>query len=124
MFRNFENCGVGSENWETAKIMLPEYYEPSVKKALAAFKPMEGQNIRERLKFFIDRILYSARDFEDFIKLLEDCKYEVRRGKYIAIKPPYAKRFFRLKSLGEDYSEYSLRKRISKSLSCRITAAL
>ena len=66
---------------------------------------MEGQNIRERLKFFIDRILYSARDFEDFIKLLEDCKYEVRRGKYIAIKPPYAKRFFRLKSLGEDYSD-------------------
>lgn len=73
---------------------------------------MEGRNIRERLKFFIDRILYSARDFEDFIKLLEDCKYEVRRGKYIAIKPPYAKRFFRLKSLGEDYSEYSLKNRI------------
>lgn len=36
----------------------------------------------------------------------------MRRAKYIAVKPPYAKRFFRLKSLGEDYSEYSLRKRI------------
>ena len=60
MFGNSENCGVGSENWETAKTMLPEYYEPSVKKALAAFKPMEGRNIRERLKFFIDRILYNG----------------------------------------------------------------
>ena len=99
---------------ENSTIYVPEYYEPSVKKALAAFKPMEGRNIRERLKFFIDRILYSARNFEDFIKLLEDCKYEVRKGKYIAIKPPYAKRFFRLKSLGEDYSEYSLRKRIER----------
>lgn len=103
------NCPFVEEN---STIYVPEYYEPSVKKALAAFKTIEGQNIRERLKFFIDRILYSARNFEDFIKLLEDCKYEVRRGKYIAIKPPYAKRFFRLKSLGEDYSEYSLKNRI------------
>ena len=46
---------------ENSTIYVPEYYEPSVKKALASFKPMEGQNIRERLKFFIDRILYSAR---------------------------------------------------------------
>lgn len=76
---------------ENSTIYVPEYYEPSVKKALAAFKPMEGRNIRERLKFFIDRILYSARNFEDFIKLLEDCKYEVRKGKYIAIKPPYCR---------------------------------
>ena len=97
---------------EDNTIYVPEYYEPSVKKALAAFKPMEGQSISERLKFFIDRLLYSAQDFEHFIKLLEANNYEVRRGKYIAVKPPYAKRFFRLKSLGEDYSEYSLRKRI------------
>lgn len=97
---------------ENNTIYVPEYYEPSVKKALASFKPMEGQSISERLKFFIDRLLYSAQDFEHFIKLLEANNYEVRRGKYIAVKPPYAKRFFRLKSLGEDYSEYSLRKRI------------
>lgn len=97
---------------ENNTIYVPEYYEPSVKKALASFKPMEGQSISERLKFFIDRLLYSAQDFEHFIKLLEANNYEVRRGKYIAVKPPYAKRFFRLKSLGEYYSEYSLRKRI------------
>lgn len=97
---------------EDNTIYVPEYYEPSVKKALAAFKPMEGQTISERLKFFIDRLMYSAQDFEHFIKLLEANNYEVRRGKYIAVKPPYAKRFFRLKSLGEDYSEYSLKKRI------------
>ncbi|MBP1550051.1 MAG: plasmid recombination protein [Oscillospiraceae bacterium] len=93
-------------------IYVPEYYEPSVKKALVSFKPMDGQNMRERMKFFIDRLLYSAQDFEDFIKLLKVNKYEVRRAKYIAVKPPFAKKFFRLKSLGEDYSEHSLRKRI------------
>ena len=102
-------CPFGEEN---NAIYVPEYYVPSVKKALASFKPMEGQTISEILKFFIDRLLYSAQDFEHFIKLLEANKYEVRRAKYIAVKPTYAKRFFRLKSLGEDYSEYSLRKRI------------
>lgn len=79
---------------ENNTIYVPEYYEPSVRKLLAAFKPMDGQTISERLKFFIDRLLYSAQDFEHFIKLLEVNKYEVRRAKYIAVKPPYAKRFF------------------------------
>ena len=60
----------------------------------------------------VDRLIYSASDFEHFIKLLEANKYEVRRRKYIAVKPPYAKRPFRLKSLGADYSECSLKKRI------------
>ena len=97
---------------EVNSIYIPEYYEPSVKKALAAFKPMNEQTYSERLKFFIDRLIYSARDFEHFIKLLEANKYEVRRRKYIAVKPPYAQRPFRLKSLGADYSECSLKKRI------------
>ncbi len=97
---------------ERNTIYVPEYYEQSVKKIAAAYKETEMTNIRERLKFFIDRILYSAQNFEHFIKLLEANKYEIRRGKYIAVKPPYAKRFMRLKSLGEDYSEYSLKKRI------------
>lgn len=97
---------------EVNSICIPEYYESSVKKALAAFKPMNEQTYSERLKFFIDRLIYSARDFEHFIQLLEANKYEVRQGKYIAVKPPYAIRPFRLKSLGADYSENALVKRI------------
>lgn len=97
---------------ENNAIYVPEYYEQSVMKALATFKPMNEQTYRERLKFFIDRLIYSAKDFEHFIQLLEANNYEVRRGKYIAVKPPYAKRPFRLKSLGADYTECSLKKRI------------
>ena len=97
---------------ENNAIYVPEYYVQSVRKALAAFKPMNEQTYSERLKFFIDRLIYSARDFEHFIQLLEANKYEVRRRKYIAVKPPYAKRPFRLKSFGADYSECSLKKRI------------
>lgn len=97
---------------ENNAIYVPEYYEQSIRKALAAYKPMNEQTYSERLKFFIDRLIYSATDFEHFIKLLEANKYEVRRRKYIAVKPPYAQRPFRLKSLGADYSECSLKKRI------------
>lgn len=103
------NCPFVEEN---NAIYVPEYYEQSVMKALATFKPMNEQTYRERLKFFIDRLIYSATDFEHFIKLLEANKYEVRRGKYIAVKPPYVQRPFRLKSLGADYTECSLKKRI------------
>ena len=103
------NCPFVEEN---NAIYVPEYYEPSVKKALAAFKPMNEHTYGERLKFFIDRLIYSARDFEHFIQLLEANNYEVRRGKYIAVKPPYAIRPLRLKTLGADYSENALKKRI------------
>lgn len=97
---------------EDSTIYVPEYYEQSVKKAADAFKPMGNQSIRERLKFHIDRLLYSANSFEDLLTLLEKQGYAVKRNKYTAVKPPYAKRFMRLKSLGADYSEYSLCKRI------------
>ena len=70
---------------ENNAIYVPEYYVQSVRKALAAFKPMNEQTYRERLKFFIDRLIYSATDFENFLKLLEKYHYEVRRGKYIAV---------------------------------------
>ena len=70
---------------ENNAIYVPEYYMQSVRKALATFKPMNVQTYRERLKFFIDRLIYSATDFENFLKLLEKYNYEVRRGKYIAV---------------------------------------
>ena len=43
---------------------------------------------------------------------MEKAKYKVKRGKYIAVQPPEAKTFIRLKSLGEFYSETALRNRL------------
>ena len=39
--------------------------------------------------------------------------YEVKQGKYIAVKHPNAERFVRLKSLGDDYCQGRLEQRIS-----------
>lgn len=105
------NCPFVEEN---NTIYVPEYYEPSVKKAAAAFKPMNNQTVRERLKFFIDRLLYSTDSFEQLLELLKQQGYEVKDGKFTALKPPYSQRFMRLRSLGEGYSEFELKCRIER----------
>lgn len=105
------NCPFVEEN---NTIYVPEHYEKSVKKALAAFKPMNNGTVRDRLKFFIDRLLYSAEDFGQLLDLLEKQGYTVKRGKYTAVKPPYSQRFMRLRSLGEGYSEFELKRRIER----------
>ena len=49
--------------------------------------------------------------FEQFIAKLQTQGVEVKRGRQISMKPPGAKRFARLDTLGEDYSEQALRER-------------
>ncbi|MDE7361932.1 MAG: plasmid recombination protein [Oscillospiraceae bacterium] len=105
------NCPFVEEN---NTIYIPEHYEQSVKKALAAFKTMNNVTVRDRLKFFIDRLLYSANSFEHLLELLKQHGYNIKSGKYTAVKPPYAQRFMRLRSLGEGYSEFELKRRIER----------
>ena len=105
------NCPFVEEN---NTIYIPEHYEQSVKKALAAYKTMNNGTGRERLKFFIDRLLYSADSFEHLLELLKQHGYNIKSGKYTAVKPPYAQRFMRLRSLGEGYSEFELKRRIER----------
>ena len=70
--------------------------------------------MRDRLKFYIDRLIYSANSFDELLSLLEKQGYAIKRNKYTAVKPPYAQRFLRLRSLGGDYTEAALKKRIKE----------
>ena len=47
--------------------------------------------------------------FEDFLKSMEQMGYEVKRGKNTAVKGRNQKRFIRLSSLGDGYSESDIR---------------
>ncbi|MCC8105195.1 MAG: relaxase/mobilization nuclease domain-containing protein [Clostridiales bacterium] len=49
------------------------------------------------------------KDFEALLKLLSDAGYEIKRGKNISLKGKGQKRFIRLRSLGDGYSEEDLR---------------
>jgi hypothetical protein len=51
--------------------------------------------------------------FEQFVGAMYHAGCEVKRGKYLAFKIPGATRFIRVKSLGEDYTEQTLRERCS-----------
>ncbi|MBD5134295.1 MAG: relaxase/mobilization nuclease domain-containing protein [Clostridiales bacterium] len=50
--------------------------------------------------------------FEHFVTNLKKQGYEVKTGKYIAVRLPGKQRFVRLKTLGDDYTEEAIRERI------------
>lgn len=57
----------------------------------------------------IDSALHSSKDFDGFLRELEKMGIEVKRGKYLALKPNDGKRFRRVDKLGEEYTEEMLR---------------
>lgn len=65
---------------------------------------------REILRLIIDDALAKTpANFEAFLKLLLDAGYEIKCGKNIALRRHDQKRFIRLDSLGEEYSENAIR---------------
>ena len=75
----------------------------------------EGRpSFRKVLREKIDQLLQmQPKDLEDFLEKLRTSGYEIKKGKHIAIRGPGQKRFIRLHSLGEGYSEEDIRKRIA-----------
>jgi hypothetical protein len=72
----------------------------------------QGGSFKRKLKFAIDITVPQAEDFEDFLKRMEAAGYEIKRGKYVSFRAPGQERFTRCKTLGEDYTEGSIVKRI------------
>lgn len=56
----------------------------------------------------------SSENLEQLLDKLQALGYEIKRGKYIAVKPPEAERFTRLKTLGEEYLPENLERRIAE----------
>ncbi|OOB78567.1 MAG: hypothetical protein BEN19_08810 [Epulopiscium sp. Nuni2H_MBin003] len=64
----------------------------------------------DKLRIAIDEILeIKPSSFEEFLQAMKDRGYEHKMGKYIAFKGNGQKKFIRLYSLGEVYSEESIR---------------
>ena len=83
-----------------------ECYVDEIRKIEKEFKPTSS--IRDD----IDRLLMQSASVDELLEKLRKEKYEIKHGKYLAVKSPDSKNFVRLKSLGEHYSEYALRNRI------------
>lgn len=73
----------------------------------------KGTSWKRNLKIEIDKLVYHSENLAELLTQLKDKKYEIKMGKYIAVKAPEQKRFIRLKTLGEGYDEESLNQRIA-----------
>lgn len=68
----------------------------------------------DMIKRDLDACILQANDFNGFIELLEEKEYEVKQGKYLAVKPPGMARFRRCRVLGDMYTDEAIRERIVK----------
>lgn len=75
----------------------------------------KGTSWKAQLKADIDKAISRSTDFEDFLLRMEIADYEIKRGKYISFRAKGKERFTRGKTLGERYTEDSIRERISKN---------
>ncbi len=85
------------------------WYEYQQKKA--------GKSWKSKLQFDIDRAIKKAKDFDDFLKVMDSFGYDNKTGKHIAFKKRDGqKRFTRAMRIGEDYTEDRIRERIDKEV--------
>lgn len=75
-----------------------------------------GTSWKEKIRIAIDGLLGTVKNLDDLIYELEEQGFSVKRGKYISVKAPEQKRFVRLKTLGDYYSEDILCERIQIAL--------
>ncbi len=91
---NFENKGrsVSHYEWEQSR---------------------KGTSWKQQIRDEIDKLIGEVSSLDELLRLLEEREYEIKRGKYISIKAPGQERFVRTKTLGEEYTEDSLKIRIT-----------
>ena len=90
---NFENKG-----------RSVSYYEWSQSK--------QGTSWKEQIRQEIDKLIPAVNSLDELLQALEERGYEIKRGKYISVRAPGQQRFVRTKTLGEEYTEGSLKTRI------------
>lgn len=73
----------------------------------------KGQSWKSLLRQNIDRCIIKARDWDEFLLLMQREKYEIKSGKYISFRAEGQERFTRSKTLGADYTEEQIRNRIA-----------
>lgn len=66
----------------------------------------------DMIKRDLDACILQNNTFDDFLVMLKDKGYELKQGKYLAVRPPGMSRFKRCKSIGDEYSEERIRQRI------------
>ena len=70
-----------------------------------------GTSWKQKLKQTIDRLVITAKDYDDFLRLMQEAGYEIKTGKYISFRAEAQERFTRSKTIGENYTEERIKER-------------
>ena len=72
-----------------------------------------GTSWKQKLKQTIDRLVITAKDYDDFLRLMQEAGYEIKTGKFISFRAEGQERFTRSKTIGENYTEERIKERIA-----------
>ena len=72
-----------------------------------------GTSWKQKLKQTIDRLVITVKDYDDFLRLMQEAGYEIKTGKYISFRAKGQERFTRSKTIGENYTEERIKERIA-----------
>ena len=72
-----------------------------------------GTSWKQKLKQTIDRLVITAKGYDDFLRLMQEAGYEIKPGKYISFRAEGQDRFTRSKTIGENYTEERIKERIA-----------
>ena len=72
-----------------------------------------GTSWKQKLKQTIDRLVITAKDYDDFLRLMQEAGYGIKTGKYISFRAKGQERFTRSKTIGENYTEERIKERIA-----------
>lgn len=72
-----------------------------------------GTSWKQKIKQTIDRLVITAKDYDDFLRLMQEAGYEIKTGKYISFRAEAQERFTRSKTIGENYTEERIKERIA-----------
>ena len=112
-FRDFHNSGLALQKVSDIlcvehglSIIEPKPYQERVKRTDYPKRP----SFRDEIRQATDRALQAKpKDFEAFLRLLEQEGYTCKRGKHTALRGEGQTRYLRFRSLGEGYSEEEIR---------------
>ena len=72
-----------------------------------------GKSWKGKLKIVVDTLIPQVSSLEELLQRLQAAGYEIKCGKYTSCRAPGQERFTRLKTLGADYTEDAITKRIN-----------
>ena len=75
-------------------------------------RPAQGQELESKTENRHRRGHPAGQDFDDFLRLMAAQGYEIKQGKFTSFRAPAQERFTRCKTLGEDYTEEAITRRI------------